>query len=218
MTIICAATWVITAIQPENFQAWALEQIASILGIGSLWFISRHAQLSLIALSGLTFLFVAHAIGTHHTYSMTPYDGATEYLFGFSLNETFGWQRNHYDRFVHLIFGVTASIPLYQIFFSQLKCSNSIAWFLSLNIVVSLSAAYELLEWFAALVFSPETGDPYLGSQGDIWDAQADIAIAGLGALLVCMTWRTAKYIRDHREFNIHFTTMAPEPPKFGNQ
>ncbi len=191
MISICLVSWMVTAIDPFDAEAWLLEQIAPALVVGGLWVISRYITLSTASLWGLTCLFIAHTIGTHYTYSLTPYDLALERVLGVSINELFGWQRNHYDRFVHFGFGVATALPLFEL----LKANRAswIAWLLSMNVVISLSAIYELLEWLAAIVFSNESGDLYLGSQGDIWDAQADIALAWLGFIITYVVWTFAR-------------------------
>lgn len=181
---ICLCVWVVTAINPYDFEAWALEQIASALCVGLFLWSRRYVSYSPVALLGLATLFLLHATGTHYTYSLTPYDPALKSLTGLSLNELFGWERNHYDRFVHLYFGFAAARVFYEYLDQSLIRPTWSEWLLSFNLVVSLSAIYELMEWAAVIIFASESGMLYLGTQGDIWDAQADIALGGLGAVL----------------------------------
>lgn len=188
LVALCVVTWVITAIRPYDFQAWALEQIAPLLCISLIVWSSQYVRFSPAALAGLAVLFVLHAIGTHFTYSLTPYDEFAQRWLGFSIDEYFGWQRNHYDRFVHLAFGALVALPFFEFLRSYFRCSNRAAWFFSLHLIISSSAIYELLEWWAAVIFASEAGALYLGSQGDIWDAQWDIALAILGFSMVYLT------------------------------
>ncbi len=70
------------------------------------------------------------------------------------------------------------------IFLIALKWPSWVAWLLPIELTMSLSALYELVEWIVADVFFPEQGVAYLGTQGDPWDAQKDIALAFAGAIL----------------------------------
>ncbi len=173
--------WGITAIEPYDVEAWVLEQIATVMCIALIWWAARSVEFSPSALLGLSCLFILHAIGTHYTYSLTPYDDFGQATFNISINELFDWQRNHYDRLVHFAFGLATAKPFFEFLTSHYKIQTNVAWFLALNLAISASAIYELLEWWAAVIFSSETGALYLGSQGDIWDAQWDIALAAAG-------------------------------------
>lgn len=184
----CVLVWLVCAIYPADLEAWLLEQVAPLLGIACLYYfirVGRPVQFSLQSRICMALLFIAHTIGTHFTYSLTPYNEWSGFVFGSSINEWFGWERNHYDRFVHLFYGLSLAIPLQEVFQQRLNTLRMTARILALNILLSTSALYELLEWFAAELFGGELGAAYLGTQGDIWDAHADIALAGLGGLLV---------------------------------
>ena len=98
-------------------------------------------------------LFCAHTAGTHYTYSLTPYDAWLTMLSGVSLDELFGWERNQYDRLVHLLWGLCMTQPICETLQQRLQASNRAAANLSFHVVLSTSALYELLEWFAAVVF-----------------------------------------------------------------
>lgn len=193
---ICSLAWAVTAIGPHDLEAWALEQIAAIICIALFLWSARHTTYSSVALSGLTILFVCHAIGTHYTYSLTPYDPFFQSLTGTSLNDIMGWERNHYDRFVHFLFGLTTSRVFYEFLLQNLGTTQWVAWTLSLNLVISTSAFYELMEWWAVLLFAADTGILYLGTQGDVWDAQIDIALGGLGFLLMFLGYKLFAFRR----------------------
>ncbi len=206
----CFVAWVITAIRPHDPQAWLLEQIAALLCIGLLLWANRRVRLSLSAKASLGVLFVAHVIGTHYTYSLTPYDAFCTDWLGFSPNQLFGWERNHYDRFVHLLYGICVMAPSAEVWQAVLKCSPRSAWFVSWHWVISTSAIYELMEWSAALVVAREAGINYLGTQGDVWDAQADIALAGLGAAMVWIVAEGITRVRVSSDTQHRFP-QAPE-------
>jgi putative membrane protein len=114
--------------------------------------------------------------GSKYTYAENP--------FGFWLQDQFDWSRNHYDRIVHFGFGFLLAYPMREMFLSWMRFPRWVSWLLPIEITLSISAFYELLEWGVADVFFPAQGDAYLGTQGDIWDAQKDVFLAFTGALL----------------------------------
>jgi putative membrane protein len=113
-----------------------------------------------------------------------PYDEVSRALTGRSLNGLFGWKRNHYDRLVHFSYGFLLVYPIRQILIQLAGVRGIWGYYLPFAVTSSSSADYELIEWGAATVFGGELGMAYLGTQGDIWDAQKDMALAASGALL----------------------------------
>ncbi len=183
---LCSVVWLICAIRPWDFEAWLLEQFATVVALSVLaWCVHRDIVFPTHAKLSMAVLFVAHTIGTHFTYSDTPYDAFFSAVSGVSINDLFGWTRNHYDRFVHLLYGVTMAMPAAIVLQHRLNCSVFTARFLAVHLIISTSALYELVEWWAALIFGGDLGMMYLGTQGDVWDAQMDIALAGAGQLTV---------------------------------
>ncbi len=183
---ICTAVWLLCAVSPWDFEAWLLEQFATVIALCVLaWCVHNHIQFATHAKISIAVLFIAHTIGTHFTYSDTPYDAFVRSVTGISINDLFGWTRNHYDRFVHLMYGVCLAMPTASLFQQRLGTSRFTSRFLAVHIIISTSAIYELVEWLAALIFGSELGMLYLGTQGDIWDAQMDIALAIIGQLAV---------------------------------
>ncbi len=118
---------------------------------------------------------ILHVIGSHYTYAEVPW--------GVTLGEWLGAERNMYDRLVHLLFGVLLVYPIREIFIRTVKISGFRAYFVPFMIVSALSGIYEVIEWGAVEVVDPEAGIAFLGSQGDIWDAQKDMFLAKVGAL-----------------------------------
>ncbi len=196
LVALCAGVWIACAIQPLDRQTWLLEQIATVLAVTALLAI-RGVRWSVTSLAGLALLFVVHTVGTHYTYSLTPYEAWLQALTGFSAADLFGWERNHYDRFVHFLWGLCITLPAYEFLCQRLSLTRVAAHHLSLHIILSTSAIYELLEWSAAVVFG-EGGTAYLGTQGDPWDAQADIAFSIAGWTL-CTGVHLTAYARSKR-------------------
>ena len=125
-----------------------------------------------------------HEIGAHYTYSLVPYDAWSVALTGHSLDAALGFERNHYDRMIHLLYGLLVTPAAAELFGHYGRYPRVWATLFPLLFVASHSVIYELVEWGAAMVFGGDLGQAFLGTQGDIWDAQKDMALALLGAAI----------------------------------
>lgn len=171
------------AINPYDRKDWALENVLVIFGVLFIAATCKKIPLSRISYT-LVFIFLClHVLGAHYTYALTPYDEWFQVVFGFSLDESMGFGRNHYDRMIHLVYGLLLAYPMRELFIRIADVKGFWGYFLPLVITISSSAIYELLEWGAAEVFGGDLGIAYLGTQGDVWDAHKDMALASLGAL-----------------------------------
>jgi putative membrane protein len=103
---------------------------------------------------------------------------------GFWLKETLELERNHYDRLVHFLFGLLFSYPLREVVMRGARVSGSWCYVLSFALALSLSSFYEILEWGAAEILDPEAILAFLGTQGDVFDAQKDAVLAAAGVIL----------------------------------
>ena len=128
-----------------------------------------------------------HQVGAHYTYSEVPYDQWFSALTGRTFNELVGWRRNNFDRVVHFAYGLLLAYPIREVFLRVANVRGFWGYFLPLDLTMSTSMIYELIEWGAAETFGGALGQAYLGTQGDIWDAHKDMALAGLGALLAML-------------------------------
>ncbi len=181
---VIAVIWAALAIDPHDRSAWALEN-ALVLGLGIVLFATRHAFVFSRVSYTLIFLFLClHTIGAHYTYSLVPYDEWWRALTGRTLNSLLGWERNNFDRVVHFSYGLLLAYPIREIFLRVAEVRGFWAYFLPMDVTLSTSALYELIEWGAAELFGGDLGAAYLGTQGDIWDAQKDMALAALGAVI----------------------------------
>ena len=168
--------WIILSINVTHFEDWKLENYLTIPFLILLFVIYRWFRLSNISY-GLIFVYmILHIIGTHYTYSEVP--------FGYWMSSLFDVSRNHYDRIVHFSFGFLLAYPLREIFFRIGKSRGFWGIYIPVEFVLAFSAIYELLEWWIAVLFGGDLGVAYLGTQGDVWDAQKDMALAGLGAII----------------------------------
>jgi putative membrane protein len=173
-----------------------LQHIPTLLGLTVLVIaVTRFQPLTLSFFCCLTFLWL-HIIGARWLYSYVPYDEVFRGLTGYTLSEIFGWERNHYDRLVHFAFGILGMPPLSELLQKYVALRPAVTAAMAMVFVLAISAAYEILEWQVAMVFAPEFAESYNGQQGDIWDAQKDMALAWLGAALMIpfiYRWLTVK-------------------------
>ncbi|MCW8827501.1 MAG: DUF2238 domain-containing protein [Gammaproteobacteria bacterium] len=168
--------WLITAIAPHNRLDWLLENLLVISYALLLALSYRRFAFSNLSYGLFTLFITLHLIGAHYTYSETP--------LGFWLMEWFGWERNHYDRIVHFSYGLLLAWPFHELLRRLAQLNTVWAAFLAVNMILAFSAFFEIIEAIIAVLVSPELGIAYLGTQGDIWDAQKDMGLALLGASL----------------------------------
>ena len=179
--------------------------------------VATHRALPLSRVSyTLIFLFLClHTVGAHYTYSLVPYDAWFEALTGRTLSSLTGWERNHFDRLVHFSYGLLLAYPAREVFLRVADVRGFWGYFLPLDVVMATSMLYELIEWGAASLFGGDLGTAYLGTQGDPWDAQKDMALATLGAVLAMLVtaainWR---FQRDFaREWADSLRVKHPQP------
>lgn len=174
------AVFLWAAIAPAYRFDWFLENLLLIAGIG--WLVWNHRRHPFSTLSyALIVVFLAlHTYGAHYTYSEAPA--------GVWLATAFGFERNHFDRVVHAAFGLLLAYPVREHLGERLRLGDRLTrWFTFLGLATA-SLAYELIEWLVAAVVSPEAAFAFLGTQGDVFDAQKDSAAALAGAALVLLT------------------------------
>ena len=187
LAALLGGLWAVLAVAPVSRHDWALENallVALVVALAATW---RRFPLSRVSYT-LIFLFLClHTVGAHYTYSLVPYDTWWRNLTGDSLNNALGWERNNFDRVVHFFYGLLLAYPVRELLLRVASVKGFWGYFLPLDLTMSTSALYELIEWVAAEVFCGELGATFLGTQGDIWDAHKDMALASLGALLAML-------------------------------
>ena len=187
LTGLFAVLWTALAISPLYRSDWLLENVlvfafALSLALSWRWFTFSRISVTLI------FLFLClHEVGAHYTYSQVPYDAWVTSLTGHSLNEAMGWERNHFDRAIHFSYGLLLAYPIREIFLRVANVRGFWGYFLPLDLTMSTSMMFELFEWGAAELFGGDLGMAYLGTQGDVWDAHKDMALASLGAFIAML-------------------------------
>jgi putative membrane protein len=173
LALICLATlWS----PPAGRTSWCLEVGPGLIEIAILFAVYRRLPLSHFVYIAI-FLHVQILIyGGYYTYALTP--------LGNWAKATFHLSRNHYDRIGHIALGVVPSMLTREVL---LRCTplkrGGWLFFLVCSVVLAFAAFWELLEWWTAVLAAPDVGTAFLGSQGDVWDAQWDMLLALLGAL-----------------------------------
>ncbi|MDH3759811.1 MAG: DUF2238 domain-containing protein [Gammaproteobacteria bacterium] len=182
MILWLVTVWILAAIDPLYPRDWLLENLLVIGWSALLVATYRRFQFSNVSY-GLFIAFLSlHLVGSHYTYSETP--------FGFWMQDWFGFERNHYDRIVHFSFGLLIAYPMREILLRTAGLNTAWSYFITLNCIMAFSAIYEVIEAITAVVVSPELGAAYLGTQGDEWDAQKDAGLAFLGSMAaMSITW-----------------------------
>ena len=192
--------WIAMAIDPSDRADWALENALVVLFVPALVASLRWFPLSRLSWTLILLFLSLHTVGAHYTYAEVPYDAWSEALFGVRLNDLLGLERNHFDRLVHFSYGLLLAYPARELFFRVAQARGFWGYFLPLDLMLSTSALFELFEWVAAELFGGDLGIAYLGTQGDPWDAQKDMALAALGAL-IAMGITLAINLRYQRDF-----------------
>jgi putative membrane protein len=166
----------ISGYRPEKVFDWFLENATASIFLLALIVTYRKLPFSDLSYS-LMFGFVClHEWGAHFKYSDVP--------LGEWMKPWLGIQRNDYDRVAHFAFGCLLAYPMQEIFMRTANVRGKWRYVLPVEMTLALSAIYEMLEALMASILSPERGEEFVGMQGDIWDSQKDMFVAGLGSLV----------------------------------
>jgi putative membrane protein len=166
-----------SAWRPHDRITWWLEVVPVFFAFIALFIAQAKTgwRFSNLAMVLIALHMIVLLVGGHYTYARVPV--------GAWVSEMMGWQRNHYDRLGHIMQGLAPAIVCREIFL-RIRVIAHRGWlhFCVVCVCLAISAAYELIEWAAALV-SSEAAASFLGTQGDGWDTQWDMFLAGIGAL-----------------------------------
>ena len=173
-----------SCIEPPYLQFLLMQHVPTVLATLILAYLSNRFVISRLSFSSIIVFLCLHTLGARYLYSYVPYDVWSDNLLGINISESFGFQRNHYDRLVHFSYGLLLAVPIQEFERRHLRLSVALSSLLAIECIIATSAGYELIEWLIAIVFTPEWADQFLGLQGDIFDAQKDMALATAGAVL----------------------------------
>lgn len=186
--------WAALAIAPYDRHDWLLENMLVFGLVAALLLGHRHYSPSPSAAT-LIFLYLCiHQLGAHYTYAHVPYDAWWQSLTGESLNRQLGWDRNQYDRLAHFSYGLLLAYPMREVLIRLGLRPGLWSLVLPVDIVLSTSAVYELIEWIGGEMLGDGLGRTFLATQHDRWDPQKDMAVAAFGALIAMLA--TAVIVR----------------------
>jgi putative membrane protein len=195
LSLVFAVWWAILAIKPWDRDTWLVENALAVSAAALILAYHRKLLLSRVSYT-LIFIFMClHQVGAHYSYAEVPYDTWFQSLTGVTFNELVGWERNNFDRVIHFLYGLLLAYPIREVFLRVADVRGFWGYFLPLDLTMSTSMLFELIEWGAAEFFGGDLGQAYLGTQGDVWDAHKDMALASLGALIAmgitaAINWR----------------------------
>ncbi len=167
--------FLVLAINPIDRATWFVENLTVWIIIGViLLFYKFGVRFSKTSYALMFVLIYLHTIGGHYTFALVPFDWVTDF---------FNFSRNHFDRVAHFSVGFYA-FPIAELLWQRKLVKNKFLLFTyPVFAIATIAMTYELIEWIYAASSNPEAGAAYLGSQGDIWDAQKDMLADTLGAL-----------------------------------
>ncbi|TWU47163.1 Inner membrane protein YjdF [Rubripirellula tenax] len=169
---------------PDELKLQHAPTLTILLGLAVSSFYFRMSNLSFVCI--ISFLII-HIVGARWIYSFVPYDEWSMAILGTSISDHFGWQRNHYDRFVHLASGILLAPPAAESLQRLGGMRPMAAAMTSVAVVLAIGAVYEIVEWQIATILSPAQAESYNGQQGDVWDPQKDMTLAWFGAVLAAV-------------------------------
>jgi putative membrane protein len=183
LTLLLMATLIalaVSGLQPYDRMTWAMEVAPVIIALPILFATRRNFPLTTL----LYVLIFIHALvlilGGAYTYARVPVGGWVQ--------QAFDLARNPYDKLGHFMQGFVPAMVAREILIrGKYAQGRRMVAFLCICIALAISAAYELVEWWAALAFG-QGAEEFLGTQGDPWDTQSDMFCAGLGALFALLT------------------------------
>ncbi len=168
--------WLWLAIEPYNRRDWVLENLLALAAVALLVLSYRRFRWSALSYCLITAFMTLHAIGAHYTYAEVP--------LGFWLKDLLGLSRNPFDRIVHFAYGAMLVYPMREWLMRLAGIRGIWSYYLPLSAILAQSGLFEVIEAMVATLVSPELGSAYLGTQGDEWDAQKDMASAFTGAAM----------------------------------
>ena len=174
MTFTIALIW--SAIRPHDYFTWILEVFPALIALGIILATHRRFPLTPLVLALICLHSIILMAGGHYTYAEVP--------LGFWMRDAFHLVRNDYDRIGHFAQGFVPALVAREILIRKnVVRGRGWLYFIVVAICLAVSAAYELLEWRVA-VSSGAKSDAFLGTQGDPWDTQEDMATALVAAML----------------------------------
>lgn len=178
LTALLLIYWIYGWFNCIDLQDWIIENLLVVICLAILVVSRKWHRLSDLSYLCIFLFVMLHLYGAFYAY--------TQNALGGWLQNRFNLWRNPYDRIVHFSFGLLMAYPFREILINRFKVSAKASWLLPVEIAFSFGTIFELIEWGVSVVTTKETGETYVATQGDVWDAHKDIALAASGAA-VCM-------------------------------
>jgi putative membrane protein len=173
LALALTALIVWSGIAPAARDVWIAEIVPILLVFGGLIWLYPRFRFSNTAYLLMAVWLFTHTVGAHYTFAHVPFDW---------FNELIGSQRNHFDRIGHFSVGFYA-FAMTEWLLRTRQCRPLLAGLFGLLLIMAIAAGYEIVEWLFAVYYGGNAGIEFLGSQGDVWDAQKDMLADTLGAL-----------------------------------
>ncbi len=173
LTMAYFAVFLFSAVEPFSRAVWIAEILPAAGILATIWWVSRSFRFSNTAYILMFVWLTLHTIGAKYTFAEVPFDW---------FNQLIGSERNNFDRVAHYSIGLYA-YPVAEYLIKNKLASATVSILFALFAVMSVAAGYEIIEWWYAALAGGDEGIAFLGSQGDIWDAQQDMLMDTLGAL-----------------------------------
>ncbi len=192
LLLIYGLLFVFLAVDPVDRVTWYAENTVAVITLLVIVMLYQlRVRFSNTAYSFMALFLILQTIGGHYTFEKVPFDFVTD---------TFGFERNHYDRVCHFLVGFFA-FPALEFFEGHKLIKNRVAaGFLIIMSIFGFAAIFEIIEYLYALYSAPEAGEAFLGSQGDIWDAQRDMLCDGLGAMAATLLYAVLRWRKPARK------------------
>ncbi len=177
----------VLAVEPVSRGTWISENVTVLcIVVPLVWMYLRNVRFSNAAYLFMAALIFLHTIGGHYTFAQVPFGWVTDLL---------GAQRNHFDRLAHFTVGFYAYALMEFVESRRLSTRRAFSFVFAVAAILAVAALFEMVEWLYAVSADSAAGAEFLGSQGDVWDAQKDMLADGLGALVAAGVYHCA-----HRE------------------
>tara|TARA_Y100001956_G_C4114714_1_gene184280 strand:+ start:1386 stop:1997 length:612 start_codon:yes stop_codon:yes gene_type:complete len=173
LSVTYVFVFIFSAIEPSSRAVWIAEIVPALGVLAAIWWVSRVHRFTSTAYYLMFVWLFLHTIGAKYTFAEVPFDW---------FNQLISSERNNFDRVAHYSIGLFA-YPIAEYLVVKNKMALNYALAFALFAIMSLAAGYEIIEWWYAALAGGDEGIAFLGSQGDIWDAQKDMLMDTLGAL-----------------------------------
>src|SRR3989338_1584445 len=182
---IYAVLFAVLAVNPIDRKTWFVENLTVWIILAVI--LALYACKIRFSNAAYAFMFVLiylHTIGGHYTFALVPFDRVTYY---------FGFARNHFDRIAHFSVGFYAFAVAEWLYLKKMVSNRFLLFTYPIFLITTIAMSYELVEWIYAARAPAADALNYLGSQGDIWDAQKDMLADTLGAIFATGVFFTVR-------------------------